>query len=64
MTLSADEAKEYIDTNRIKAIAESVSRRIDKLKKIAVQQPQVQRNSTEDDVEENIARMYSSKTPL
>ena len=64
MTLSADEAKEYIDTNRIKAIAESVSRRIDNLKKIAVQHPQVQRNSTEDDVEENIARMYSSKTPL
>lgn len=57
--LSAEDAKEYMDSNRIKAIAETVVRRIQNLQQISRMQTSVQVDSTKDDVEENIAEDYS-----
>ena len=63
-TLSAEGAKEYMDDNRIKAIVETANRRIQNLMQLSMTQAQVQTNSTEDDVEENIAQDYSPKMTL
>lgn len=63
-TLSADNAKEYIDENRINAIADTAEQRIQYLQGIAQAQTSVRTESTEDDVEENIAEDYSSKRSL
>ncbi|WP_238726236.1 HipA domain-containing protein [Diplocloster modestus] len=63
-TLSAEGAKEYMDGNRIKAIVETANRRIQNLMQLSMTQAQVQTNSTEDDVEENIAQDYSPKMTL
>lgn len=63
-TLSAEGAEEYMDDNRIKAIAETVHRRIQNLKHISMTQVPVQTDSTEDDVEENIAEDYSPKLTM
>lgn len=58
-TLSSEEAEEYIDGNRIHAIVEAVNRRIQNLRQISMEQFQGQSDSTQDDVEENIAKDYS-----
>ena len=63
-TLSAEGAKEYMDDNRIKAMVETANRRIQNLMQLSMTQAPVQTNSTEDDVEENIAQDYSQKMPL
>lgn len=61
--LSDEQAQEFMDERRIMAIADSVENRIQKLKKIAVDVSgktvniNVQ-NSTQDDVEKNIAEDY------
>ncbi|MCD8152281.1 MAG: HipA domain-containing protein [Clostridiales bacterium] len=59
--LSADGAKDYIDENRIRAIAGSVQRRIEQLSQLAISHTPSQEISTEDDVKENIAENYTSK---
>ena len=63
-TLSADGAKEYMDDNRIRAIAETPNRRIQNLMQLSMAQAPVQTDSTEDDVEENIAEDYSPKMTM
>ena len=63
-TLSAEGAKEYMDDGRIKAIAETVNRRIQNLQQLSMTQAPVQTDSTEDDVEENIAEDYSPKMTM
>ncbi len=63
-TLSADDAKEYMDDDRIKAIAETVNRRIQNLMQFSMTRAPIQTDSTEDDVEENIAEDYSPKTTM
>lgn len=60
-TLSADGAKEYIDESRIQAIAEAVNRRIQNLLQLSMIQTPVQTDSTEDDVDKDIAQDYFSK---
>ncbi|MCD7865993.1 MAG: HipA domain-containing protein [Clostridiales bacterium] len=59
--LSADGAKDYIDENRIRAIAGSAQRRIEQLSQLAISHTPSQEISTEDDVKENIAENYTSK---
>lgn len=60
-TLTTDGAKDFIDENRVKAIAFSVKKRIGNLKKIAMTGRARETGiSTEDDVEENIAEDYRS----
>ena len=56
--LSAEGVKEYMDDGRIKAIAEMVNRRIQNLMQLSMKKVLVQTDSTEDDVEENIAQDY------
>lgn len=63
-TLSADGAKEYMDDGRIKAIAETVNRRIQNLMQLSMTKAPLQADSTEDDVEENIAQDYSPKVTM
>lgn len=63
-TLSAEGAKEYMDESRIKAIAETVNRRIQNLMQLSMTQAPAQADSTEDDVEENIAEDYSPKMTM
>lgn len=60
-TLSADGAKEYMDDDRIRAVAETVDRRIQNLMRLSMKRAQAQTDSAEDDVEENIAEDYSPK---
>lgn len=60
-TLSADGAKEYMDENRIRAIAAATEKRIQNLSTLAMVQSNSQTDTTEDDVEENIAEDYSPK---
>ena len=57
-TLSADGAKEYIDGSRILAIADAVERRIRRLSQFAMDRTLPQGLTTEDDVEEDIAKDY------
>lgn len=55
-------AEEYVDRERVKAIAASVDQRAQMLATfILTQQPQI--DSTEDDVEENVAAEYEIKFP-
>ena len=58
-TLSAEDAKEYLDENRIRAIVETVHRRIENLRQISMQQNPRRIDCTADDVEKNIAEDYS-----
>lgn len=57
-TLSTEEAEEYLDESRIKAIAESVCQRINVLKQISSTQEKVHADSIDGDVDEDIARTY------
>ena len=59
--LSADDAGEYIDENRILTIAEMTAQRIEALQQLAMTQTWEQTVSTEDDVTEDIAEDYTSK---
>lgn len=59
-TLSIDGAEEYIDGNRIRAIAEAVQRRIRNLSGFAVNRAPIQ-DEEADDVKENTAENYNSK---
>lgn len=63
-TLSAEGAKEYMDDNRVKAIAATVRQRIQKLMLLTMEQVVVQTDSIMDDVEENIAEDYSRQMHL
>ncbi len=63
-TLSAEGAKEYIDESRIKAIVETVSRRIQNLLHLSMAQVSVQTDSTEDDVEKDTAEDYTPKLTM
>ena len=62
--LTAEGTEEYMDEIRIRAITESVKRRIEYLSQLAISQTPVQEHSTEDDVEENIAADYAPKMDL
>lgn len=57
--LTVEEAKEYLDHNRVKAIVEVVQKRIQNLMQLSMTQTTVQTDSITDDVEENIAADYS-----
>ncbi|MCC8066408.1 MAG: HipA domain-containing protein [Clostridiales bacterium] len=57
--LSVDEAKDYMDANRIRVIIEMTQRRIEHLKQIALtHHSSLRMDSTKDDVVENIAKAY------
>ena len=60
-TLSADEAMDYLDQNRIQAIADAVERRIEHVHDLSMSQQTAQTSSTEDDVEEDVAEDYGPK---
>lgn len=62
--LSADGAKDYMDENRIRAIAGAAQQRIEQLSQLAISHTPVQAISTEDDVKENIAENYTPKMEL
>lgn len=62
--LSADGAKDYMDENRIRAIAGAAQRRIEQLSQLAMSHVPEQVLSTEDDVKENIAEDYTPKMEL
>ena len=66
--LSEDTEENYIDENRICAVANAVKRRIQQLEQIICErrvEPSMHGNvSTEDDVPENIAEDYSPKMEL
>ncbi len=55
--LSSEDAREYIDENRIEAIVNSTLRRIDNLSRMAIAQ-RSEESSTEDDVSEDVAEKY------
>ena len=59
--LTIDGAEEYMDDSRIRAIAETVNRRIQNLLQLSMTQTPVQAFSTEDDVEKDIAEDYTPK---
>lgn len=59
--LSADEAKDYIDESRVRAIAMGVQRRADTLSHLAMNQAPAQDMTTDDDVEEDVAESYTMK---
>ena len=63
--LSQDTDEAYIDDNRIRAVTDSVERRIQNLEQVIREhriQPATSNSfSTEDDVKENIAKDYSHK---
>lgn len=63
-SLAVDGAVDYIDDARIKAIADTVEKRIQHLEQLAMDHKPVQAVSTEDDVEENIAEDYSPKMTM
>lgn len=63
-TLSSDGAKDYIDQNRISAIAGAAERRVQQLLQLSMFHAPAQTTSTEDDVQENIAEDYSPKTTM
>ena len=62
--LTIDGAEEYMDDSRIRAIAETVNRRIQNLLQLSMTQTPVQAFSTEDDVEKDIAEDYTPKMEL
>ncbi len=57
-------AEEYIDENRVRAVTESVERRIGNLYQLSMSQAPTQEHSTDDDVEEDIAEDYTPKMEL
>ncbi len=59
--MTTGDAVEYMDDARVKAIADSVDKRIRYLEQISMTYIQHQTESTEDDVEENIAEDYSQR---
>lgn len=59
--LSCEGAGDYIDESRIRAIAAGVERRINNLNQIAVAHTAECKDSTDDDVEEDIAEDYTPK---
>lgn len=59
--MTTGDAVEYMDDARVKAIADSVDKRIRYLEQISMTYIQHQTKSTEDDVEENIAEDYSQR---
>lgn len=63
-TLSAEGAKEYLDESRMKAITETVNWRIQNLMQLSMTQIPLQADSTEDDVEEDIAAAYVPKMTM
>jgi hypothetical protein len=62
--LSAEDAKDYLDENRVRVIAEMADRRIRNLQMLAMSHTHVQNLSTDDDVEEDIAENYGPKMNL
>lgn len=63
-TLTVEEAKEYLDHNRVKAIVEAVRKRIQDVMQLSMTQNMVQTDTTMGDVEENIAEDYSRQIHL
>ena len=59
--MTTGDAVEYMDDARVKAIADSVDKRIRYLEQISMTYIQHQTKSTEDDVEESIAEDYSQR---
>lgn len=57
-------AEEYMDASRIRAIAEGILRRIEHVRLLSAAQAPQQEDSTEDDVQENIAQSYGPKMDL
>lgn len=62
--LTEEGTEDYMDETRIRAITESVRRRIEKLFQLAISHTPTQEYTTEDDVEENIASDYARKMEL
>lgn len=62
--LTAAGAEEYMNDNRIQAIAEAVNRRVQNLLQLAMTQTPVQDFYTEDDVKKDIAEDYTPKLEL
>lgn len=60
-TLMLGEASDYIDEARVKAIADTVEKRIRQVSELAMSHTPMQTISTEDDVEENVAESYGPK---
>ena len=58
------EKEDYMDEVRIRAITESVRRRIENLFQFAMSHTPTREYTTEDDVEGNIAADYASKVEL
>ena len=56
--LSDERASDYMEERRIRVIAELTRQRIEKLQALAMSGSRVQKISTEDDVEEDIAARY------
>ena len=59
--LLAEEAKDYMDENRIHGIAESVEYRVNRLQQMILTEKLSQSISTQDDVERDIAADYTQK---
>ena len=59
--LTAEGTEDYMDEVRIRAITESVRRRIENLFQFAMSHTPTREYTTEDDVEGNIAADYASK---
>ena len=59
-TLSSEGAADYMDANRIRAIADAVEKRIAYVRELSMTQPMQQADSIVGDVEENIAEDYAS----
>lgn len=59
--LSAEEAKDYMDTSRIQAISESAEKRVYQLEQMVLTNQIKQSISTNDDVEKDIAASYIPK---
>ena len=62
--LTAEGTEDYMDEVRIRAITESVRRRIENLFQFAMSHTPTREYTTEDDVEGNIAADYASKVEL
>lgn len=60
-TLMIGEASDYIDEARVKAITDTVEKRIRQVSELAMSHTPMQTISTEDDVEENVAKSYGPK---
>ena len=63
-TLSAEGARDYMDENRVRMIADAADRRIQQLSQLAMTQTPVRELSAENDVEEDIAEDYTPKMTL